>query len=92
MVIKLKNYGMPLDSKFFLKKFHHHHHHHSSSEDGSGGFFFLDTTKCLFHTDFFTAFLHISVASSTFSPGRRWDKNSCLYVLVGAPGWRDGLT
>ena len=35
------------------------HHHHSSSEDRSGGFFFSDTTKCLFHADFFTAIFHI---------------------------------
>ena len=47
------------------------HHNHSSSEDRSGGFFFLDTIKCLFHADLFTAIFHISVASSAFSSGRR---------------------
>ena len=57
-----------------------HHHNHSSSEDRFEGFFILDTTKCLFQANLFTAIFHISVASSTFSTGRRWDEICCLVV------------
>ena len=56
-----------------------YHHHHSSSRGGSGGFFFLDTTKCLFHVDFFAAIFLISMASSDFSLGKKWDEICCQW-------------
>ena len=49
-------------------------------------------TKCVFHADLFTAIFLISVASSAFSTGRKWDEIFCLYDLVGAFGGSDGLT
>ena len=55
-------------------------------------FFFLDTKKCLFHLDLFTAIFLISVSSSAFSSGRRWDELCCRYVLASAPGRRDDIT